>query len=293
MMSGSRYGAKRRGNAACGGGGIPAFGIIGVVVVQGARAAAAELVSEIDPADALEAEHVAGTLEWLASGAPVFRTVPPDTPPRHLVSYFVPFDTASRRVLLGDHVKAGLWLPPGGHCEDGEDPRDTVTREAREELAVEARFHPDFGGGRPFFLTVTPTAGPRGHTDVSLWFVLDLRQDEPLTPDPREYHGVRWHGIGGDFTTGPYDPQMGRFASKIVSVLDGAGLALSEIGRGQGQGRPESRCIDRRGTVRGGLRRGHHRCRPRSAATARCARASCARASCARASCARASAGSG
>lgn len=192
-----------------------------VVVAQSARAAAAELVSGIDPADALEAEHVAEALEWLASGAPVFRTVPPDTPPKHLVSYFVPFDTASRRVLLGDHVKAGLWLPPGGHCEDGEDPRDTVTREAREELAVEARFHPHFGDGRPFFLTVTPTAGPRSHTDVSLWFVLDQRQDEPLAPDPREYHGVRWHGIGDDFTTGAYDPQMGRFASKIRSVLDG------------------------------------------------------------------------
>lgn len=98
------------------------------------------MVSGIAPADALEAADVAGVLEWLASGAPVFRTVPPDTPPRHLVSYFVPFDQAARCVLLGDHVKSGLRLPPGGHVEPGEDPRDTVTREASEELGLDARF---------------------------------------------------------------------------------------------------------------------------------------------------------
>jgi 8-oxo-dGTP pyrophosphatase MutT (NUDIX family) len=173
------------------------------------------MVSGIEAADALEAADVAGALDWLASGAPVFRTVPPDTPPRHLVSYFVPFDEASRCVLLADHVKSGLWLPPGGHAEPGEDPRDTVTREASEELGIDARFR---GAGLPFFLTATPTVGLRSHVDVSLWFVLECGRGDKLAPDPREFRSVRWAGLDEDFTTGEYDPQMWRFARKLASA---------------------------------------------------------------------------
>jgi 8-oxo-dGTP diphosphatase len=36
------------------------------------------------------------------------------------------------RILLVDHVNAGLWLPPGGHVEPDEDPEVTARREARE-----------------------------------------------------------------------------------------------------------------------------------------------------------------
>jgi 8-oxo-dGTP pyrophosphatase MutT (NUDIX family) len=65
--------------------------------------------------------------------------------------YIVPVDEESRCMLLGDHRKSGLWLPPGGHVEE-EHPRDTVTREAAEELQIDARFHPRIGDGadRPF-----------------------------------------------------------------------------------------------------------------------------------------------
>jgi 8-oxo-dGTP pyrophosphatase MutT (NUDIX family) len=70
-------------------------------------------------------------------------------------------------VLLGDHVKSGLWLPSGGHVEHGEDPRDTVDREAFEELGIRARFHDRLGAGRPFFLTVTPTLGEYSTTGTA------------------------------------------------------------------------------------------------------------------------------
>jgi 8-oxo-dGTP pyrophosphatase MutT (NUDIX family) len=49
--------------------------------------------------------------------------------------------------MLVDHIKAGCWLLPGGHVDDGEDPRVTVVREAEEELAIAARFHPGLGKG--------------------------------------------------------------------------------------------------------------------------------------------------
>ena len=77
------------------------------------------------------------------------RELVPGTPPKHVISYFVPVDARNRCLLLGDHRKSGLWLPPGGHVEDGEDPRDTVSREAAEELRIDARLYRDPGVGQP------------------------------------------------------------------------------------------------------------------------------------------------
>jgi 8-oxo-dGTP diphosphatase len=188
------------------------------------RAVISGLVAAVRPADAREAADQIGILDWIASGQPIFRTVPPATPPRHLVSYFALIDSARRMVLLGDHVKSGLWLPSGGHVEDGEDPRDTVDREAAEELGIRARFHDQLGAGRPFFLTVTPTAGENSHEDVSLWFVLSCDRDADLNPDPREYRGVRWfplNGTEGGWPASGFDPEMGRFARKVTAAFDG------------------------------------------------------------------------
>jgi 8-oxo-dGTP diphosphatase len=117
------------------------------------------------------------------------RAVVPDRPTgyarQHLCVYFALFDDARRSVLLVDHVKAGLWLFPGGHVDDGEDPRTTVLREEAEELRITGEFHPRFGD-EPLFLTVTKTRGDHSHTDVSLWFVLAGDQDMRIEADPRE-----------------------------------------------------------------------------------------------------------
>ena len=179
------------------------------------------------PFDQREAADQADILRWVASGQPLFRTVPPDTPPKHLVVYFIPVDipsnidipsnTASRGLLLGDHRKSGLWLPPGGHVEDGEDPRQAVTREAREELGIEAGCADD----KPFFLTVTPTIGANRHLDVSLWFVLPVaRHQEQITPDPREFKSVRWFAVDVQraWPADRYDPEMHRFAAKLEAA---------------------------------------------------------------------------
>lgn len=92
----------------------------------------------------------------------------------HLVSYFVPFDPAERALLLAAHRKSGLTLPPGGHCEPGESPWQTVCRECEEELGLPAVALPGIGSV-PLFLTVTQTQGSavRRHTDVSLWYAIE------------------------------------------------------------------------------------------------------------------------
>src|SRR5581483_2751975 len=108
-------------------------------------------------------------LAWIESGANIYRIEKPDKPPKLLVSYFMVIDPDHDSLLLADHIKAQLWLPPGGHVELGEDPKQTVIREMQEELNQEAVFIRN--DDQPFFVTVTRTVGlTAGHTDVSLWY---------------------------------------------------------------------------------------------------------------------------
>ncbi len=179
------------------------------------RALISGLVAGVRPFDEREAADQADILEWVASGQQLFRLVPPDTPPKHLVVYFIPVDAANRCLLLGDHRKSGLWLPPGGHVEDGEEPVAAVVREAREELGIAAELRDD----KPFFLTVTPTTGARSHLDVTLWFIIHVARNEArISPDPREFKGVRWFDVAEPraWPADTYDPEMYRFAAKLA-----------------------------------------------------------------------------
>ena len=108
-----------------------------------------DLIAALEPFDELEADHRAGTLEWLSSTDDVYRRVKPATPPRHLVSYVVPTDPEDGSPLLVEHRNARLWLPPGGHVEPGEHPAVTASRELQEELGVSG------AAPTPVFLTVT------------------------------------------------------------------------------------------------------------------------------------------
>ena len=188
------------------------------------RAAVTRAVAQINPCDEVEREHRATVLDWISSGAQLYRTVPPDTPPMHLVSYFVPFDAGRGELLLAAHRKSGLTLPPGGHCEQDETLWQTTQRECVEELGLPAVPLAELNlGDRPFFVTVTQTRHPTGrHTDVSLWFVLAVAADDPhLRPDPREFSGVRWLTLERTLAEplDGFDPHMHRFTRKLQASL--------------------------------------------------------------------------
>lgn len=53
------------------------------------------------------------------------------------------------RTLLIWHAKNQMWLPPGGHIEEGEEPEEAVLREIAEEAGVAARVVPTHAP-RPF-----------------------------------------------------------------------------------------------------------------------------------------------
>jgi 8-oxo-dGTP diphosphatase len=167
-------------------------------------------VSAITPLDQLEQTHIEDALAWIDSGEEVYRLAKPATPPKHLVSYFVVVDDG--HVLLVDHRNAQLWLPPGGHVEIGEHPRDTVTRELREELDMEA----SHAISTPLMVTVTTTVGlTAGHTDVSLWYVVNADRTKQIKYDEEEFQAVRWF----PFDDVPFDrsePHMKRFLSKLA-----------------------------------------------------------------------------
>jgi 8-oxo-dGTP pyrophosphatase MutT (NUDIX family) len=171
-----------------------------------------QIVSSIRPLDSLESEQIRFVLDWIKSGSEIFRIEKPATPDTHLVSYFVIVSQDMNQILLVDHKKAELWLPPGGHVDPGEDPKETVRREAKEELGIEAEFKVE----DPVFLTVTKTTGNIArHTDVSLWYLLKGDPNETFDFDSNEFLQIRWFGIH-EIPYDKTDPNMKRFIQKIL-----------------------------------------------------------------------------
>ena len=172
-------------------------------------------LERIAPYDARERADLARAMAWVASGAELCRVRKPDVPPMHLVSYCVV--ATATALLLVDHVNAQLWLPPGGHVDPGEHPRDAARREAMEELGLEATFLAD----GPVFLTVTETVGrTAGHTDVSLWYLLAGDPSRALSIDRSEFLEARWFRPQAM----PFercDPELQRFVAKLTDRSTG------------------------------------------------------------------------
>lgn len=171
-----------------------------------------DLVRSIRPLDSLEKEHQTDVLQWIRSGVELRRLEKPATPPKHLVSYFTLFDPKQNSLLLVDHKKAQLWLPPGGHVEPGEHPMDTAHRELEEELSTSLPLLQQ----DPIFLTVTETVGlTAGHIDVSLWYVFVADSTKSYSYDRSEFNEIQWFPIN-ELPLDRTDPHMSRFRDKLL-----------------------------------------------------------------------------
>jgi len=178
-----------------------------------------EIISSIIPFDDIEVAHRNDALSWIKSGAQLYRITKPDIPPKHLVSYFVVVDFIDKSILLVDHRNAKKWLPTGGHVELNENPATTVSRESKEELQLDAMFAKQFGEN-PFFITVSTTVGLNaGHTDVSLWYVLESSKNVEMKFDENEFNNIQWFGFDEIMETDPekLDLHMHRFMNKFTS----------------------------------------------------------------------------
>ena len=177
-----------------------------------------QIIESISPFDNKEALQRQDAIDWVVSGAPLYRIQKPDVPPKHLVSYFVIFDPTTNKFLLQDHLLARLWLPAGGHVDPNEDPAETVRRECMEELGIEAEF---YGEPMPHFVTVTQTNGQGQHTDVSLWYILQASESTPLVIEPGKFADVRWWGVDQILQTPleQFDPELHRFIAKMKQAL--------------------------------------------------------------------------
>ncbi len=174
-------------------------------------------VASIAPFDEREALDRLDTLAWIDSGAPIWRTEKPATPPEHLVVYCVLVDVVTPALLLVDHRNAGLWVPTGGHVEPGEAPIAAAGRELGEELGVTA---PPLGR-LPLFLSRTETVGlDRGHVDVTLWYAFRGAPDSVFRPDPGEFAHHRWWTFAEIAPGARIEPELVRFVAKLRPLLD-------------------------------------------------------------------------
>ncbi|GAB4102864.1 NUDIX domain-containing protein [Micromonospora taraxaci] len=121
-------------------------------------------------------------------------------PARHFTAAAIVVDD-DRRVLLVHHNKIGVWIYPGGHLAEQEDPVEAAVREVREETGIRVRVvdrqpfvHPAARTiPSPFAILEIDmkTAALEVHHHVEMIYV--CRPDEgTLRPQLSEVSACRW-----------------------------------------------------------------------------------------------------
>lgn len=113
----------------------------------------------------------------------------------HMCATFVPVHMESQSVFIGHHVKANMWIPPGGHLEPGEMLEDTVRREFEEELGVGLGSEPI----RLFAVTVVdlePKPGKKCKRHWDWWHMVLVPEKTEYEYDRREFFEALWLPLG-------------------------------------------------------------------------------------------------
>lgn len=114
------------------------------------------------------------------------------------------------KTLLLFHKKLRMWLPPGGHIDEGELPEEAVLREIREETGLEVEIvspkrasAPRNDGVRylhvPSHIQLEDIPNHPQHID--LIYFCRARDGEPVF-SPHEHEEMKWHSL--DDLSGPH-----------------------------------------------------------------------------------------
>lgn len=117
-----------------------------------------------------------------------------EDPISHFGVYFLPIDPGLKQIFLVHHKKSNLWLSPGGHMEKNELPRETLIREAMEELGL--RIQPS-EINPPFLLTITPinNAGYACREHFDIWYLIKIKRKGDVLVNLSEFHNSEWLDI--------------------------------------------------------------------------------------------------
>jgi len=146
-----------------------------------------DLVSSISNRPYIDKDVTVKFLKRIGDELPLTK---PDSFYDHFCSFFVPVDRKNKLVYLGHHIKARDWIPPGGHIEKNENPKDTVIREFSEELNFNLKDEPI----QLFNISITDLAPNPLHKCVrhyDFWFAVFIDKTD-FVYLKKEYHDAGW-----------------------------------------------------------------------------------------------------
>lgn len=111
-----------------------------------------------------------------------------------------------KKIVLVHHKKTGMWMQPGGHMEQFENPVETAIREVKEETGLDigflierVQFIDKFASSLPvpeFFLEETiPAHGDEPeHFHLDLFYQVEISLQD-LTVQAEESHDTGWFSL--------------------------------------------------------------------------------------------------